>query len=268
MKLVNHPITSQLLAGVVDHVGWIVLSNPSRHNAISFSMWQALSRQLQVFSRDSDVRAVVMRGAGGKAFAAGADISEFEEKRSNQASIALYNRTADEATEALRCFTKPTIAMIQGYCIGGGVGLALACDIRIANDAARFGIPAARLGLGYDYEGVKALVDVVGPSYAKEIFYTAKQFTALEAIQMGLVNRVIQDAELESYVSDYAGRIVANAPLTIASIKTIINEVVKDQSDRDRQKCDDSVASCFASNDYIEGRTAFMQKRMPSFKGC
>jgi enoyl-CoA hydratase/carnithine racemase len=157
--------------------------------------------------------------------------------------------------------------MIRGYCIGGGVGLALCCDLRICSDNSKFGVPAAKLGLGYGFKGIKKLVDVVGPSFAKEIFFTARQFTAAEALQMGLVNRVLPEAELEKYVQDYAATIGGNAPLTVNSVKYIVGETVKDESARNLKRCADLVAECFASNDYKEGRTAFMEKRKPAFTG-
>jgi enoyl-CoA hydratase/carnithine racemase len=164
-------------------------------------------------------------------------------------------------------FPKPIIAMIRGYCIGGGVGLALCCDIRVCTEDSKFGVPAAKLGLGYRFDGLKKLVDLVGPSFAKEIFFTARQFTAVEAQMMGLVNRVLPDAELESYVKDYADTIAANAPLTVDSVKYIVGQAVADESKRDLRKCDDLVQACFASNDYKEGRKAFMEKRKPAFTG-
>jgi enoyl-CoA hydratase len=157
--------------------------------------------------------------------------------------------------------------MIRGYCIGGGVGLALSCDLRIAADGARFGVPAARLGLGYEFKGVRRLVETVGPAFANEIFFSARQFSAAEALAMGLVNRSVPDAQLESYVRDYAQTIAANAPLTVASIKTLVGEVLKDESVRDQALCQQVVDRCFASDDYVEGRTAFMEKRNPVFKG-
>ena len=164
-------------------------------------------------------------------------------------------------------FPKPTIAMIRGYCIGGGVGLALACDLRICSDNSKFGVPAAKLGLGYGYKGIKKLVDLVGPSFAKEIFFTARQFTAAEALQMGLVNRVLGETELEKYVKDYAETISGNAPLTVNSVKYIVGEALKDDSERNLAHCAELVAQCFASSDYIEGRKAFMEKRKPAFTG-
>ncbi len=150
---------------------------------------------------------------------------------------------------------------------GGGVSVAMSCDMRIAAAGARFGVPAARLGLGYEFKGVRKLVDVVGPSFAKEIFFTARQFTAEEALAMGLINRLLPETDLEGFVRGYAQTIADNAPMTVASIKTIVEEVLKDESQRDMALCQDVVDRCFNSADYIEGRTAFMEKRKPVFTG-
>src|ERR1700742_3050504 len=201
------------------HVGYMIFNNPERHNAVSFEMWEAASRIMDDFARDDDVRVVVITGAGGKAFVSGADISKFESERANEEAVVRYNEIVAKANDALYTFPKPTIAMIRGYCIGGGLGLAVCCALRICSDNSRFAIPAAKLGLGYGYTGIKRLADLVGPSFAKEIFFTARQFDATEALQMGLVNRVRAVAELESYVGDYAARIAENAPLTIGAVK-------------------------------------------------
>lgn len=260
-------LTDKMLSRKEDGVGYVTFNNPERHNAVSLEMWEALSGYLVDFANDKSVRVVVLTGAGGKAFVSGADISKFESERSSKEAIDRYNAAVDKANAAVYEFPKPTIAMIRGYCIGGGVGLALCCDLRICSEGSKFGVPAAKLGLGYGYAGIKKLVDVVGPSYAKEIFYTARQFTAAEANQMGLVNRVLPDAELESYVKKYADTISGNAPLTVDAVKYIVAQALKDESKRDLKKCDDLVAQCFASSDYAEGRKAFMEKRKPNFTG-
>ena len=182
-------------------------------------------------------------------------------------SIKADNAAVDRANNAFYTFPKPIIAMIRGYCIGGGVGLALCCDMRICTEESKFGVPAAKLGLGYRFDGLKKLVDLVGPSFAKEIFFTARQFTAAEAQMMGLVNRVVSDKELEGYVKEYAETIAANAPLTVDSVKYIVGQTLTDESKRDLKKCDELVQACFASNDYKEGRKAFMEKRKPAFTG-
>jgi enoyl-CoA hydratase len=249
------------------HVGYVIFNNPERRNAVSLEMWEATARILNEFRNDDDIRVVVLTGAGDKAFVSGADISKFENERSNEEAVARYNQAVERANAAIYDYPKPTIAMIRGYCIGGGVGLSLCCDLRICSDDARFAVPAAKLGLGYAYPGLKKLVDVVGPSFAKEIFYTARQFDAEEARAMGLVNRVVKGAELEAYVKSYADTIGENAPMTIATTKFIIGEVVKEESKRDLAACAAKVKACFESQDYIEGRRAFMEKRKPAFVG-
>jgi enoyl-CoA hydratase len=259
--------TDKMLSRKEGKVGYLTFNNPERHNAVSLEMWEAASGFLEDFKKDNNIRVVVVTGAGGKAFISGADISKFEKERSTQEGVDRYNAAVDHANNAFYTFPKPTIAMIRGYCIGGGVGLALCCDMRICTDGSKFAVPAAKLGLGYRYDGLKKLVDLVGPSFAKEIFYTARQFTAAEAQVMGLVNRVVPDAELESYVKDYAETIAANAPLTVDSVKYIVGQAVADESKRNLKKCDELVQACFASNDYKEGRKAFMEKRKPAFTG-
>jgi enoyl-CoA hydratase/carnithine racemase len=261
------PLTDKMQARKEGSVGYLVFNNPERHNAVSLEMWEAGEHYLKEFRDDPAVRVVVVTGAGGKAFVSGADISRFEKERSTKEAIDRYNVVVDRAYTAFSEFPKPTIAMIRGYCIGGGVGLALCCDMRICTENSKFGVPAAKLGLGYGFKGIKKLVDVVGPSFAKEIFYTARQFTAAEAQDMGLVNRVVPDGELEAYVKNYADTISANAPLTVDSVKFIVGQAVTDESKRDLQKCADLVSACFASSDYKEGRTAFMEKRKPRFTG-
>ncbi|HEX7891109.1 MAG TPA: enoyl-CoA hydratase [Ramlibacter sp.] len=259
--------TDRMIAQKDGAVGWIVFNNPARHNAVSMAMWEALEEIVTDYAADPEIRVIVVKGAGEKAFVSGADISEFEEKRSSAETTAIYNEQAQRANHALRHVNKPTIAMVRGYCVGGGVSLALSCDMRIAAEGSSFAVPAARLGLGYEFDGVKKLVDVVGPAFAREIFYTARQFTAAEALAMGLVNRVVPVDGLESYVRDYAAAIAANAPLTVASIKTLVAQTLKPESERDMALCEEVVAQCFASQDYVEGRQAFMEKRKPKFRG-
>ncbi|WP_199225015.1 enoyl-CoA hydratase [Limnohabitans sp. 2KL-51] len=259
--------TDKMIAEKDGPIGWITFNNPERRNAVSLAMWEALADIVRDFESDKAIRVIVLKGAGDRAFVSGADISEFEEKRSSPETTRTYNEASGKATVALKHVGKPTIAMIRGFCIGGGVSVALSCDMRIASEGAKFGVPAAKLGLGYEAEGVRKLMDVVGPSFAKEIFFTARQFTAQEAVAMGLVNRLVPDGQLETYVRDYAGTIAANAPLTVASIKTIVGEVTKDESARDMVLCQQVVDRCFNSEDYVEGRSAFMAKRKPIFTG-
>ncbi|HVY57943.1 MAG TPA: enoyl-CoA hydratase [Xanthobacteraceae bacterium] len=259
--------TDKMLSRKEGRVGYVIFNNPQRHNAVSLDMWEAAARMLDGFAKDDEVRVVVLTGAGGKAFVSGADISKFDDERATLEAVARYNAMTEKTYAGVSDFPKPTIAMIRGYCIGGGVGLAVACDLRICSDNSRFAVPAAKLGLGYDYPGLKRLIDVVGPSFAKEIFFTARQFDAEEARLMGLVNRVVPEGELERYVENYAEMIAANAPLTVNSVKYIVGEAVKDESKRNMARCAELVKQCFASNDYIEGRKAFMEKRKPNFTG-
>ena len=261
-------VIEKMLSRKEGGIGYVIFNNPERHNAVSLDMWEAASRFLDNFRNDKSIRVVVLTGAGGKAFVSGADISKFEEERSDEKAIARYNKAVDQAYTAVYEFPKPTIAMIRGYCLGGGVGLAACCDLRICSDNSRFAVPAAKLGLGYGYTGIKRLSDIVRPAFTKEIFFTARQFDATEAQAMGLVNRVVPKDELETYVRDYAAMIVGNAPLTVDSVKYIVGEAAKNESERNIARCTELVNQCFASNDYAEGRKAFMEKRKPAFTGA
>jgi enoyl-CoA hydratase/carnithine racemase len=260
-------MTDKMIARRDGAIGYVIFNNPQRHNAMSLDMWEATSRILDDFRGDGAVRVVVLTGAGTRAFVSGADISKFGSERASEEAVAHYNRQTEKTYSDIHDFPKPTIAMIRGYCVGGGLGLATCCDLRIAAQGSRFAVPAAKLGLGYDYPGLKRLIDIVGGSFAKEIFFTARQFDAEEARIMGLVNRVLPEEELENYVKTYADAIAANAPLTIASVKLIVREALKDEGNRDMAAVAESVRRCFASKDYVEGRTAFMEKRKPAFTG-
>jgi len=256
-----------MLANTEKGIGWITFNNPARHNAVSMEMWQALTVILNHFEQDPDVRVVIINGAGEKAFVSGADISEFAEKRNSQQQRDEYENVFDQALTALAEFSKPLIAMIQGYCIGGGLAVAINTDVRIATDDSVFAIPAARLGLGYSYEGIKTLTSLVGPAHAKDILFSARFLTTEEALRIGLINFVIRHEDLEQKVLDYAGTLVNNAPLTMKACKAAVNEVVKDPGQDSPKYIDEMVNDCFLSQDYKEGREAFMDKRKPVFKG-
>ena len=259
--------TTRMLARIDGAIGWMVFNNPDRRNAVSSEMWAAIPAIMDAFEADPAVRVIVLTGAGDKAFVAGADISQFEQQRATPEQVAAYEAISDEAGRRIATSPKPTIAMISGFCIGGGVGIAIGADLRIAGEGAKFGIPATRLGLGYGPSGVKKLMDLVGPSHVKEIFFTARHFTAAEALGMGLVNRVVPDAELEAYVRTYCATIADNAPLTMQAVKRTVAELSKASPDADLAICDRLVQACFDSEDYVEGRRAFMEKRRPVFKG-
>ena len=265
--MLDQPLTDKMIARKDGAIGHLIFNNPARRNAVSLEMWQGVQHILDDFEADDAVRVIVVSGAGGRAFVSGADISEFAEKRASAEAAAAYSQVSEAARARLEATPKPTIAMIRGYCIGGGVGTALACDLRIAAEGARFGIPAAKLGLGYAYDGIRRLIDLVGPAHAREIFYTARQFSAEEALRMGLVNQVVPEDRLENYVAEYCEMIAANAPLTLRAVKTIVREALKDADARDMALCQRVVDDCFSSRDYAEGRTAFMEKRKPAFQG-
>ena len=250
-----------------ESVGHLLFNRPQRHNAISVEVWEAIPAALDWLEESEETRSVVLSGAGDRAFISGADISQFEERRSSDEVRRHYDQVAGEANRRLVRCPLPTIAMIQGYCIGGGLGIALDCDLRYATADSTFAIPAARLGVGYGHDGLRRLLQVVGPSFAKEIFYTARRFDAAEALAMGLVNRIAEDAQgLEALVADTCGRIAANAPLTVASVKTIVGELGRGEN-ADLDLCRETVRRCFDSEDYVEGRRAFMEKRRPAFRG-
>jgi len=260
-------LTDKMLMTKDGAIGRMVFNNPARHNAVSLEMWEGAETIIDDFASDPAIRVIVVSGAGGKAFVSGADISKFESERASEEAVKHYNATTDRFHTKLGALTKPTIAMIRGYCIGGGVSLATGCDLRICSDNSRFGIPAARLGLGYGHKGIRKLMDLVGPASAKELFFTAKQFTAQQALIMGLVNQVVAEAELETFVDDYAKAIADNAPLTVTQVKRTVTELLRDPAERDIALTEGLVADCFASEDYIEGRRAFMEKRKAQFRG-
>lgn len=261
-------MTDKIISRREDGIGHLIFNNPEKRNAVSLEMWQAVEDTLDRFEGDDEIRVVVLSGAGGRAFVSGADISKFEAERSSAEAVAHYNDTTFRVSARLSGFPKPTIAQIAGSCVGGGVAIAVCCDLRICGQSSRFGIPAAKLGLGYGFAGLERLAKLIGPSFVKEILFTARLFSAAEAYEMGLVNRVVPDGEVESYVADYARTITGNAPLTVGAVKAIVGEVLKDPEARDLEKCADLVKRCFASRDYIEGRQAFLEKRPPRFIGA
>lgn len=259
--------SDKILGHIENGIGYITFNNPEKRNAVSMDMWRRVAELLDEYETDPAVRLLVLAGAGGKAFVSGADISKFGSERSTEEAVAEYGRMTGEVYTKLQDFPKPTIAKIQGYCIGGGVAVASCCDMRICEEGSKFAVPAAKLGLGYQAKYVKRLSDIVGPSFTKEIFFTARLFDSAEAKEMGLVNRVVPAAELDAYVADYAERITANAPLTILALKAAVNELGKDSEERDMARCDAMVDACFKSQDYKEGRNAFLEKRKPEFTG-
>lgn len=258
---------AELIVRKEGSIGWIIFSNVARHNAVTFDMWCAVPEAIKRFEADPEIRVIALAGDGDKAFVSGADISEFEKKRGSVEASNEYNKASKAGPVSIMAATKPTVAVIRGICFGGGVGLAVACDMRIATDDSRFCVPAGRLGLGYEYAGVKRLMDTVGPAFAAEIFATARRYNAAEALQMGLVNHIRPPAEFQAFVDEYLGSIGQNAPMTVAAALRAVDEGLKPESDRNLMKVQAMVDACFASDDYKEGRSAFMEKRKPAFKG-
>lgn len=258
--------TSKILAAVEDGVGWITFNHPERRNAMSLEMWTGLGDAVEALQADPEVRVVVMHGAGGKSFAAGADISEFEQHRANAAQKQRYGEIAARGHRGLAQLDKPLIAMVEGYCIGGGLALALAADVRFATPGSSFGIPAAKLGLGYDYGGLSTLARLVGPSVAKDMLFSARFLAADEALRVGLINFVADGAALQDQVRAYAARIAANAPLTVRAAKLAVR-LFERYAAADDQEVAACVDRCYDSDDYREGRQAFLDKRSPQFTG-
>jgi len=248
-------------------VGWIVFNQPAKRNAINGAMWRGIPQAMARYDADPEVRCVAFRGAGTKAFASGADISEFEEIRAQKSSVADYDGLLDQVLHSIQDSRKPSLAMIHGFCMGGGLEIALACDLRYCGESAQFGIPAAKLGLAYNVEGHKRLLETVGQARAREIMFLGRRYNAEEGLAMGLVNQVFHDAELESEAARIIDQLCENAPLSIANSKTIIEEYVKASGAPDEANMKAAIERCAKSGDYQEGRRAFMEKRKPAFKG-
>ena len=259
--------SGKLLVEIAGAVAVVTFNNPGKRNALSSEIRAALPGLLDALQADGEVRAVVLTGAGDKAFASGADISEFGERRTSPAARAEYDRDQEAIYDSLTSLEKPVIAMIRGYCLGQGLLTAVRADIRIASPDGQFGIPAARLGLGPRFTSVTALRDLVGPAWASEILFSARRFSAAEALQMGLVNRVVPAAGLRDEVMSLARGIAQNAPLTVAACKAAIREAGRSPGRRDMARVETMSEACFASEDYREGQRAFAEKRPPTFTG-
>ncbi|MEO8717770.1 MAG: enoyl-CoA hydratase [Burkholderiales bacterium] len=248
-------------------VGWIVFDQPAKKNAINDAMWRGIPEAMARFDADAEVRCVAFRGAGTEAFAAGADISEFAKIRAQRSAVGAYDGLLDRVLHSIQDSRKPSVALIHGFCMGGGLEVALACDLRYCGASAQFGIPAAKLGLAYNVEGHKRLLETVGHAWAREIMFLGRRYPAAEALTMGLVNRVLPDAELEAFVEGVIATLCENAPLSIANSKTILEEYAKSAGTADLDRMRAAIERCAQSGDYEEGRRAFMEKRKPAFKG-
>jgi enoyl-CoA hydratase/carnithine racemase len=259
-------MTSKLIAEVRASAGYLVLNAPQRRNALSLDMWQGLPEIVARFDADPAVRCIVVTGQGTEAFAAGADISEFDDHRATEDGAKVYDQATHDATAAIAGCAKPVVAAIRGFCFGGGMALAMACDLRLASDDARFCIPAAKLGVGYSYDGTAALTARLGPALAAELLFTARTYSAHEALMRGIVHAIAPVADFDNVVKGYVTSLAANAPLTIKAAKSAIRAAVSGDP-RERETAERNVQACMVSDDYREGRKAFLEKRKPTFHG-
>jgi enoyl-CoA hydratase len=257
----------KILQSVTEGVGVVTFNNPEKRNAMSLDMWEGLGHALVELRDDPEVRVVILTGAGDKAFVSGADISQFEKNRHNAEASEEYAKKSAAQRALLADYPKPVIASIRGFCLGGGMQVAMMADIRIVSDNSQFGIPAAKLGIAYGYDGLKNLVSLVGPSWARLLMYTGMRIDAAEAQRIGLVDRMLPDAELWDATMEIARTISGNAPLAIQAAKITIKQVLKDESQRDMDAIKAIGTACMDSEDFREGRRAFMEKRKPRFTG-
>jgi len=248
-------------------IATVVFNRPKMRNAISFAMWAEIARVTEGLAKDDSVRGVVYRGAGEQAFASGADISEFEEQRKDRESSLRYGAQTEAARAAIHDLPKPTVAMIHGFCMGGAMAVAMACDLRFAAEGSKFGIPAARLSIIYGADAVGQLVDLVGPAYAKDILFSARTVSDREALAMGFIQRLLPAGELETYTYEYLRKVADNAPLSVRGSKLTVQAKLEGLSAERRQQLKQLSQEAFESDDYREGTRAFMEKRPPKFLG-
>jgi enoyl-CoA hydratase/carnithine racemase len=259
-------MTSKLIAEIRGSAGYLVLNAPLRRNALSLDMWQAIPPSIESFAQNTRIRTIVITGAGHEAFAAGADISEFDNHRATADSAKAYDAATQTAVLSIVRCDKPVIAAIKGICFGGGMALAMSCDLRLASDDAKFRVPAARLGVGYGYEGTAALVARLGPALTAEVLFTARIYTANEALAKGMVHALAPLADVDALVEQYVSQIADNAPLSMAAAKAAIRAAISGKTE-DRHQAEQRISACMTSDDYREGRAAFLEKRKPSFQG-
>ncbi|MFK7945022.1 MAG: enoyl-CoA hydratase, partial [Paracoccaceae bacterium] len=249
-------MTEKMLMRRDGAIGHMIFNQPEKRNAVSLSMWERAQEILDEFEADPEIRVVVLSGAGGKSFVSGADISEFESQRGTAEAQQHYNTQTGLVYERIEQFPKPTIAMINGFCIGGGLNLACVCDIRIGSDDLQIAMPAAKLALGYPFPAIDRLKNIVGIANARHLMFTASKVAAEDAYRMGFAQQIVAKDALEDTVTEYANTIARNAPLTVAAMKYISTQVLIDPDERNLDRCQEMVATCFASEDFKEGRRA------------
>jgi enoyl-CoA hydratase/carnithine racemase len=252
---------------VTGSTGWLIIDNPPRRNAMSLAMWRDLPASVEDLVRNDQVRVIVVRGAGGTSFCAGADISEFAETRSDGTKAQSYDAINVAAFKALKNAEKPVVAMIRGHCLGGGLGIALACDLRIAAEGALFGIPAARLGIAYPLDAIADILEPIGPSAAKRLLFTAERVDTETAFRIGLVDEAVAEDALETRIESLARTLGNNAPLTLRAAKRAINAFAAGRDKDALARAREAALDCFESADVVEGRDAFLEKRSPAFTG-
>ena len=257
----------KILADIKDGVGRITFNQPEKRNAMSVAMWDGMGQALDEFEKDASVRCVVLTGEGDKAFVSGADISQFDKMRSDADAQKEYGRLTAGGRLKLASYAKPVIAEIRGFCMGGGLGIAMSCDIRIAAEGSQFGIPAAKLGIAYGFDMVKHLVSLVGPAHANMILMSGERFDGREAERVGLINKLVPADALAGEVAKLTATLAQNAPLSLFANKRTVQAVLQDRADRDMGAIQADLNACFDSADYKEGRKAFMEKRKPAFQG-
>ena len=261
------PPTDKMLSRIEGGIGWMTFNNPERHNAISYEMRLAILTILDTFEKDPGVRVIVMRGAGEKAFVSGSDISQFDKNRDTAEQQAEYDRVSAEVQKRYASLSKPLIAMIHGYCLGGGLGMALNADLRFASPDSQFSVPAAIRGIAYAPDGLKQLVDLVGPAIAKDIMFSARRLNADEALRIGLINRIVDADQLEAETIAYAETLAANAPLSLRASKFFINQLGLECAERDEARMEAMQREAEASEDFKEATRSFVEKRKPVFHG-
>jgi enoyl-CoA hydratase len=260
-------MSDEILVERRDHIATVTFNRPQVRNAFNLAMWTALPGIVDELARDPAVRGIVFRGAGEEAFASGADISEFKEQRKDRATAEAYNARTEAAYHAMENCPKPTVAMIYGFCMGGAIAIALACDLRFSAESGKFAIPAGRLGIVYGPHSVKRLVGLVGPAAAKDILFSARALDAAEALRIGFVNRVVPAGELAGHTYEYLAKVADNAPLSVQAAKFIVEAIAEDGGVSKKADIGRLQIAAFESEDYREGTAAFMEKRRPKFVG-
>lgn len=257
-----------MLARVEGAVGLVTFNNPEKRNAVTVEMMEALAEIMERMETDPTVRVVVITGAGDKSFVSGADIGEFEKRKAASSSPDEWRKRTRGGYASVGACSKPVVARIRGFCLGGGLGLATLADLRVASDDSQFGVPTARLGNIYPEETVRRLMSLVGPAHARMLLYTGSRISAAEAERIGLINRMVPAADLDAVVMDIARTIGENAPLSVKGSKVIVSEMLKDSERRDKEAIEQARMACFSSADFKEGRAAFLEKRKPKFTGA